>query len=102
MPEIEQITRSVFNAIDDFNRQLPSDKKVKKATDITLFGKNGTLDSLGLVNLILAAEQRIEQDLGIPISLADEGAMSQEKSPFKTVGTLVNYISLLLKEKVNQ
>ena len=100
MADIKEITQSLFNVIDEFNRTLPPEKRLKKAPDTTLFGKNG-LDSVGLVNLIVATEQRIEEDFGIPISLADERAMSQEKSPFRTVDTLVNYIALLLKETDN-
>ncbi len=100
MADIKGITQSLFNVIDEFNRTLPAEKRLEKALDTTLFGKNG-LDSIGLVNLIVAAEQRIEEDFGIPISLADERAMSQEKSPFRTVDTLANYIALLLKETDN-
>jgi acyl carrier protein len=101
MADIKEIARSLFNVIDEFNRTLPPEKRLKKAADTTFFGENGTLDSVGLVNLIVATEQRIEEDFGIPISLADERAMSQENSPFRTVDTLVNYIALLLKETDN-
>jgi acyl carrier protein len=100
MADIKEITGSLFNVIDEFNRTLPPEKRLMKAPDTILAGKNG-LDSLGLVNLIVATEQRIQDDFGIPISLADERAMSQEKSPFSTVDTLVNYIALLLKETDN-
>jgi acyl carrier protein len=99
MENIERITRSLFSVIDEFNQTLPPEKKLKKALDTILFGKNGALDSLGLVGLIVAAEQRIEEDFGTSISLADERAMSQEKSPFRTVDALVNYIAVLLEEK---
>ena len=101
MEDRERVTRSLFGVIDEFNETLPPAIKLNKALDTILYGKNGTLDSLGLVNLIVAAEQRIEEDFGIPISLADERAMSQEKSPFRTVDTLVNYIALLLEEKAH-
>jgi acyl carrier protein len=101
MADIKGITQSLFNVIDEFNRTLPAEKRLMKAPDTTLVGGNGALDSVGLVNLIVATEQRIEEDFGIPISLADERAMSQEKSPFRTVDTLVNYIALLLQETDN-
>jgi D-alanine--poly(phosphoribitol) ligase subunit 2 len=92
----ERITRALFDVIQEFNRTLPPDKALTAALDTTLYGKTGVLDSLGLVNLIVATEQRIEEDFGVPISLADERAMSQEKSPFRTVDSLVAYIALLL------
>ena len=66
-----------------------------------LFGGNSKLDSLGLVNLIVAVEQNIEDEFDITITLADERSMSQKHSPFRTVGSLVDYIEMLLKEKLN-
>jgi acyl carrier protein len=102
MEDIERVRRSLFNVIDEFNQTLPAAKQLPKALDTALFGENGALDSLGLVNLIVATEQRIEEDFGVSISLADERAMSQARSPFRTVDSLVNYIGVLLKENVNQ
>ena len=59
------------------------------------------MDSLGLVNLIVSVEQNIEDDFDVSITIADERAMSQKHSPFRTVGTLADYIEILLKEKEN-
>ena len=101
MAEQTRVEQSVFDVIDEFNRTLPSGKKLKKSMETTLFGKHGGLDSLGLVNLVVAVEQKIEEEFGVPVSLADERAMSQEKSPFRTVDALVKYILLLLSENGN-
>lgn len=101
MQDRQRITRSLFDVIDEFNQSVPPQRQLAKTADTPLYGKHGTLDSLALVNLIVATEQRIEEDFGTPISLADERAMSQEKSPFRTVETLVNYIALLLEDTNN-
>jgi len=69
-----------------------------KSIDADLFGGKGKLDSLGLVSFVVATEQEIEEEFGVPISIADERAMSQKNSPFKTLGTFADYISLLLEE----
>ena len=62
-----------------------------------LLGSKAILDSLSLVSLIVNIEQKLsEQD--ISITIADERAMTQEKSPFRTVGTLVDYVNLLISE----
>jgi acyl carrier protein len=60
-----------------------------------LIGSGSLLDSLGLVNLIVDLEQRLADEYGISITLADERAMSQKHSPFRTVGSLAEYICLL-------
>lgn len=64
-----------------------------------LIGSKAALNSLGLVSLIVDIEQKLSDDYEISIIIADERAMSQEKSPFRTVSTLADYVSLLLKEQ---
>jgi len=69
--------------------------------DTTIYGNDSRLDSLGLINLIVAVEQNIEDEFDVSITIADERAMSQKYSPFRTIGSLADYIEVLLKEKLN-
>jgi len=69
--------------------------------DTTIFGNDSRLDSLGLINLIVAVEQNIEDEFDVNITIADERAMSQKHSPFRTIESLANYIEILLKEELN-
>ena len=93
------MVQAIFDAIDEINQQLPGKEHLEKSNDTILFGRSGKLDSLGLVSLIVAVEERVEEEYGVAISIADERAMSQENSPFKSIGTLADYISLLLEER---
>jgi len=63
-----------------------------------LFGKDGVLDSMGLVSLIIAVEQAIEDRLDKSVGLADEKAMSQAKSPYRSVGSLADYAFSQIEE----
>lgn len=101
MDENEQILQTIFSAIDELNPQLDAEQILEKSLKTPLFGKSGKLDSLGLVTLCVTVEQKIEEDFGIAITIADERAMSQEKSPFLTVETLADYVGSLLKECEN-
>ena len=76
-------------------------KKIQAEKSTQLFGHRGVLDSLTLVNLIVVTEQKVQEALNIVITLADERAMSQKNSPFKSVESLANYLVLLVKEKTN-
>jgi len=96
----EKIIQSIYDSIDSLNAQLPSDEHIAKSDDTTLFGSDSKIDSLGLINLIVAVEQNITDEYDIIITLADERAMSQEKSPFRTVSSLADYIEILLGEKL--
>src|SRR6058998_2925820 len=66
-------------------------------SDTPLFGREGFLDSMALVSLVVAVEQAIEDELGVSVSLADERALSQRTSPYRTVGTLADYASTLIR-----
>lgn len=67
------------------------------AEDTILFGKEGVLDSMGLVTLIVAVEQAIEDKFDVSPGLADEKAMSQAKSPYRSVATLADYACSQIK-----
>ena len=97
----DRIKLVIMNSIEEINRQLENEHQLEKSTNTVLFGEDGKLDSLGLINLVVAVEQNIEDEFDVTITLADERAMSQKRSPFKTVGTLTNYIEILLKEELN-
>jgi len=63
-----------------------------------LIGPGAVLDSLGLVSLILEVEQRLDQEFDVQLVLADERAMSQRHSPYRSIGSLVEYITRLVEE----
>ena len=64
-----------------------------------LIGRRSVLDSLGLVTLIVDAEQRLDEEYGVSLTIADDRAMSQKNSPFRTVQSLTDYICLLIEEE---
>jgi hypothetical protein len=75
-------------------REASSQLEVGPAAPI--FGAGSPLDSLGLVALLLDIEEAL-QAAGYPIVLSDERAVSQKRSPFRTVDSLVRYIGTLLR-----
>ena len=76
---------------------LPCDSSVR--VRVSLFGGGSDLDSLGLVNLIVCIEENINTEFNMSVSIADEKAMSQKHSPFRSVDTLADYLFALLNEK---
>ena len=98
MVDRSQVASAVFAAIEELNQDQPSGKTLEPAPETVLFGKGSRLDSLGLVNLIVAVEGALADELDVEITLADEKAMSQASSPFRTVDTLVDYIVTRLQE----
>lgn len=92
----DRILTLIWDAIDEVNQLLPEEARVAKQPDAVLLGESGSLDSFGLVNLVVALEQRIEDEFGVTLTLADEKAMSHSRSPFRTVQTLHDYVRDLL------
>lgn len=66
--------------------------------ETALLGRAAVLDSLGLVQLIIEVELQLAERYGLSVTLADERAMSQQRSPFRTVATLADYIMELGRE----
>ena len=89
----------IFASIDELNLELDEHEKISKTENTSLFGSGDSLDSLALINLITIIEQKLEEETGDYVSLADERTMSLEESPFKTVATLKNYINTLIDGK---
>jgi acyl carrier protein len=101
MGEID-VKRMVLDSLRDLLSELAAkDGSQIPAVDEStrLIGKKGILDSLGLVTLIVGIEQKLQDDHDISITIADERALSMERSPFLTVNSLSEYVALLVKEQ---
>jgi acyl carrier protein len=93
------IVELIYKAIEEVNSQEDDPSKViVKSLETVLIGPDGSLDSLGLVNFIVALEGIISDEINTDIALVDERAMMLENSPFRTVNSLAEYVNTLTKE----
>lgn len=83
----------VYASLKKINEDRKKKYKIALKESSILFGQSKGLDSLDLVTFIVDAEQRLMEELKLRMSLTDEKAMSQKRSPFKSVKSLVDYIS---------
>jgi len=81
--------------------EIPVPTDPAPGPETALLGGRSVLDSLGLVRLVLEVEQRLEERFDLSVSLADERAMSQQRSPFRTIGTLAEYVAVLAQEQAS-
>ena len=91
----------IFESYREINNSLAAEEKIKSLPLVPLYGEKSSMDSLGLVSFLINLEQKIEDQLGITITIADEKAMSLKNSPFKTIGTLTEYLKERLT-KINE
>ena len=94
----EKVNEIIFKCVDETN--IEEDTNISKDLNTILMGSDSEIDSLGLVSLIVVIEDAVNTEFDVSITLADEKAMSQRISPFKTLDTLSNYVISLLQKKI--
>jgi acyl carrier protein len=93
----DAIQEVVLQAMRATNQARDAASQLAVAADAPIFGPDSPLDSLGLVGLLLDVEEGL-QEVGCDVVLSDERAVSQKRSPFRNVSSLVAYISTLARE----
>lgn len=76
---------------------MPAAENITEET--VLVGKDAVLDSLGVVSLIVEVEQRVESGHNVSVTLANDKAMSQKNSPFRTVGVLTDHVVAMVAQE---
>ena len=95
---LKKVEAIIYEAIEENSSDWGDGVQIDKSPDSVLFGKKGSLDSLGLVNLMITIEQLIEDEYEVSITIANERAVSQTKSPFRTIAVLTKYVTELIQE----
>lgn len=93
--KIDELLRA---ALRDLGEELGRAELRSVGEDFRLFGAKSVLDSMALVSLIADLEGRLATEFGRTVVLADERAMSQARSPFRTVASLREHIAARLAE----
>lgn len=93
---MEQVLNLVLETVKEIGEDQNNQALIDATEDTRLFGEN--LDSMGIVFLVTDLESRISDELGVDLTLADERAMSQKTSPFRSVKTLAKYANTLIEE----
>lgn len=65
---------------------------------VVLVGKEAVIDSLGMVSLIVEVEQVLETEHDVSVTLANDRAMSERNSPFRTVGAFADHVCTLISQ----
>ena len=87
----------VLGAMRNANEARDAASQLVVSAEAQIFGPDSPLDSLGLVGLLLDIEEGL-QAIGCEIVLSDERAVSQKRSPFRSVQSLVSYVGTLARE----
>lgn len=80
--------RAAVREINDFRDE---DEALSLDEDAVLFGDGSALDSVGLVQVVMAAEAQLAETAGTDLVLASEAAMSRKRSPYRSLRNLAEY-----------
>lgn len=83
-----EILRAAVTEINDFRE---AQQALSMDEDAVLFGAGSELDSVGLVQVVMAAEAQLADTAGIDLVLASEAAMSRKRSPYRSLRNLAEY-----------
>ena len=86
----EELDTLMERAIGIYNEEADNESQIVKEAD--LFGKNGQLDSLGLVNFLVIVEDLLREEHDIGIVIANERAISTKNSPFASIDALIAFV----------
>ena len=86
----QKINEIVIGILTDYCKSNEIDVEITK--DTPLIGSYKIMDSMGLVNNIVDIETAF-LDEDVEISLTSEAAMAGRISPFRSVGSLCNFIA---------
>ena len=95
----DKVKQIILNAIHAIGEMEDKEEFLNPTEELRLFGGRGVMDSLNIVMLIAEVEEQILEELNQSIILADDRAMSQKTSPFRSVKSLVKYIMKLIDEQ---
>ncbi|MGA8489213.1 MAG: acyl carrier protein [Terriglobales bacterium] len=96
----DDVLRVIYESIADLNLQLPQDRRMEQSASTVLFGGGSRLDSLGLGNFIVIAEQKLEERFGFRFDLTEDDPFSPATGHFRTVQSLATYVCELAEKRV--
>ncbi len=94
MSSDDSVKSEVFNQIS----LLLEDKSLTVTDDMPLIGGESVLDSMKLVELCLALEDKAA-DIGFEFDWTSDAAMSRSRSMFRTAGSLATEFNSQLEAK---
>jgi acyl carrier protein len=93
---LELVRESVIDVIEESSIPLSKDEV---DSETRLLGSGSGIDSLDLVNIVVVLEDKVEEEYGESVTIANEDAMSRAKSPFINVRSLAKYVQEITNSK---
>ena len=94
---VDMMVELLQEVVDDQHEDEP----LQATPALPLVGGEAVITSLGLVSFIADVELSLDEEYDLEVVLVSEKALSRQRSPFRTVDTLADYIVELVTENEN-
>ena len=88
----------VYSAIGEVDPLTTQGKPIERKPEARLLGGDNGVDSLTFVNLVVAIEEQVHKKFGKSVVLVDEENMGAEEHPFRTIGTMADYVEKVMNK----
>lgn len=88
----DDVLQLVQNTVRELSSDMGYDSLRSPNPATPLYGEASELDSLSLVMVVSAVETAVNDAFQSNVLLASESAMSMRNSPYRTVGTLAEFV----------
>lgn len=88
-----RVVALVLRAVAELNQMLPEGTRLREDTSCALVQPEGPLDSLGVINLLVAVEGQVEAEFGRRPNLTEMSVAPEGSSPLSTVGSLAKFVA---------
>ena len=88
----EEVVEVIASQLTELNRGLGYAEFEQIDESTVIYGSDGGLDSLGLVKFSVELEDVLQDRLGPAVVLTDESAITAEENPFRSVGSLADFV----------
>ncbi len=82
----------IYSAIKEVNKQQPPEYQLNLDKNEFLISDKSSLDSLGLITLLINIEEKISKKFKINLNLLDEELISEKNTPFETLASLAVWL----------
>ena len=95
---IDIIQEMVIDNLKIILEENSYDQNIELKPETEIFGETAIIDSLGLVDLIVALEEHLMDEYDQDIIVVDESSIIDTDSPFKSIRSLSNLILLKIDQ----
>ena len=94
MIELQTMRESeILNRVCSMLAEVAELDRSEVSVETALIGPDAVIDSHGLIELLIEIEDYAESELGFDFDWSSESTFSRNRSAFRRVGTLVEYLA---------